>query len=182
MFAFASGKPVRDLLACFATLFLLYSSAAFWFGTQKTIASERYPDSLTAIFTTQTIDALNQDLRLRSTLLSLTEAIAHSSSDLGGRLRLESLKSFGSNLTDGVNNIRNRQQSELKRRDMKDDLSGAFRDLTGGAVSIGGLNMTGGLIGVLGSLGDMMVGSLGTPALFLGIGLGYVYVQLNKQA
>ncbi|CAN9418360.1 unnamed protein product [Alternaria alternata] len=32
--------------------------------------------------------------------------------------------------------------------------------------------MTGGLTGVLGSLGDLMVGSLGTPALFLGIGLG----------
>jgi hypothetical protein len=60
---------------------------------------------------------------------------------------------------------------------MEDDLSGAFRDLTGGAVSIGGLNMTGGLTGVLGSLGDLMVGSLGTPALFLGIGLGYVHIS-----
>ena len=105
-------------------------------------------------------------------------AIAYSSSDIGRRFRLESLKSFGSNLTDGVNNLRNKHRLELKRRDLKDDLSGAFRDLTGGAVSIGGLNMTGGLTGVLGSLGDLMVGSLGTPALFLGIGLGYVCVQI----
>ncbi|KAG9195272.1 hypothetical protein G6011_00392 [Alternaria panax] len=172
MFAFASGRPVWHLLACFATLFLLYSSAAFWFGTQTTIASERYPDSLTAIFAPQTIDALNEDVRLRSALLSLTAAVAHSSNDIGGRFHLESLKNFGSNLTNGINNIRNKHSSELKRRDMKDDLSGAFRDLTGGAVSIGGLNMTGGLTGVLGSLGDLMIGSLGTPALFLGIGLG----------
>jgi hypothetical protein len=178
MFSFASGRPVWHLLACFATLFMLYSSAAFWYSTQITIASERYPDSLTAIFTPQTIDALNQDGRLHDALLSLTDAIAYSSSDIGRRFRLESLKSFGSNLTDGVNNLRNKHRLELKRRDLKDDLSGAFRDLTGGAVSIGGLNMTGGLTGVLGSLGDLMVGSLGTPALFLGIGLGYVCVQI----
>ncbi|KAL1795620.1 hypothetical protein ACET3X_005844 [Alternaria dauci] len=68
--------------------------------------------------------------------------------------------------------MRNKHQQQLKRRHMQDDLSGAFRDLTGGAVSIGGLNMTGGLTGVLGSLGDLVVGSLGMPALFLGIGLG----------
>jgi hypothetical protein len=180
MFAFASGRPVWHLLACFAALSFLCSSAAFWLGTQRAIASEQYPDSLKAIFSTQTIDALNQDIRLRNALLSLTEAIAQSSSDLGERLRLEGLQSFGTNLTDSVNGIRNKQQSELKRRDLQDDISGTFRDLTG-AGDLGGFNLTGGLAGVLGSLGDLMAGSFGTPALFLGIGLGYVDAPDDEQ-
>lgn len=180
MFAFASERPVWHLLACFTTFFLLYSSAAFWFGSRGSFASEHYPDSLTAIFSTQTIDALNQDVRLRSALLSLTEAIALSSSDLGERLRSESLQNFGANLTDGIKHVRSKEGSELKRRDLQDDISSTFRDLTG-AGGIGGFNLTGGLAGVLGSLGDLMTGSLGTPALFLGIGLGYVGAHHNEQ-
>lgn len=180
MFAFACGRPVWHLPVCFAILFLLYSSAAFWFSTQTTIASKQYPDSLTAIFSTQTIDALNQDVQLRGTLLSLTEAIAHSSSDVGEQLRSESLKSFGTHLTDGVRNVRNREKSEMKRRGLKGDISGAFKDLIG-AGGVGGFNLTDGLAGVLGSLGDLMVGSLSTPALFLGMGLGYVVAHLGEQ-
>jgi hypothetical protein len=180
MFAFSSGRLVWYLLTCLATLFLLCSSGAFWFGTQRTFASEQYPESLTAIFSTQTIGALNQDMRLRSALLSLTEALAHSSSDIGDRLRLEGLKSFGSNLTDGVNKVRNKHELELKRRGLKDDILSTFRDLTG-AGDIGGFNLTGGLAGVLGNIGDAVVGSLSTPALFLGIGVGYVFAHLNEQ-
>ncbi|KAI4698970.1 hypothetical protein J4E81_004860 [Alternaria sp. BMP 2799] len=91
--------------------------------------------------------------------------------DLGERLRSESLQNFGANLTDGIKHVRSKEGSELKRRDLQDDISSTFRDLTG-AGGIGGFNLTGGLAGVLGSLGDLMTGSLGTPALFLGIGLG----------
>jgi len=172
MVAFTFGNQVWHLLACFATLFFLCSTAAFWVGTQETIAREQYPESLKSIFSSQTIDALNQDVRLRSALLSLTEAIAQSSSDIGGYFHMESLKSFGANLTDGVNHIRYQQQSELKTRDLK-DTTGTFRDLTT-VGSTGGLNLTRGLSGALNSLENLVVDSLGTPALFLGIGLGYV--------
>ncbi|KAI4694137.1 uncharacterized protein J4E84_002718 [Alternaria hordeiaustralica] len=91
--------------------------------------------------------------------------------DIGEKLRSESLQNFGANLTDGIKHVRSKEGSELKRRDLQDDISSTFRDLTG-AGGIGGFNLTGGLAGVLGSLGDLMTGSLGTPALFLGIGLG----------
>jgi hypothetical protein len=172
MFAFASGKPVWYLPLAFLTIvFLLYSSIGFWFGQHIPNESEQYPESLTAIFSTRTIDALSQDARLHNALLSFTHAIAQSTTDLGDRFRLEGLKDFGTNITDGVSHFRNRHQSELKRRGTMDDVSEAIGNLTG----VGSLNLTGGITGLLGSLGDSVAGSLGTPALFLGIGLGYVY-------
>jgi hypothetical protein len=171
MFACASGKPVWYLPLAFLTIaFLLYSAVGFWFSQHIPSNSEQYPESLTAIFSTRTIDALNQDARLHNALLSFTHAIAQSSTDLGERFRLEGLKDFGSNITDAVGHVRNRQQSELKRRGTMGDMSEAIGNLTGA----GGLNLTGGITGLLGSLGDSVAGSLGTPALFLGIGIGYV--------
>lgn len=172
MFAFVSTKPVWYLLACSSIVFLFCSSVGFWFGGQKPIISEHYPESLRAIFSTETIDALSQDPRLHDALFSLTEAIARSSTDLGKRFNSEGLRSFGTNLTDGVGHVRSKFQLDVKRRDLLEDISGAFGDSMG--VGGAGLNLTGGLTGILGSLGDSIAGSLGTPALFLGIGLGYV--------
>ncbi|KAF1939792.1 hypothetical protein EJ02DRAFT_513567 [Clathrospora elynae] len=174
MFAFIDGKRVWYLpLAFFATVFLLCSSVGFWLGGHAFSSIERYPDSLTAIFSTSTIDALNQDPRLHGALLSLTEAIAQSSTDLGGRLRIESLKNFGTNLTDGVVLVRAKQQSELKKRGIFDDIQQALGAITGGnSGGAGGLNLGGVLSGLLSRLGGSLADSLGTPALFLGIGVG----------
>jgi hypothetical protein len=137
------------LLTVCVTGFLLCSSVGFWFGQRVSNGGERYPETLTAIFSTRTIDALNQDAQ---------------------RFRVEGLKDFGTNITDAVGHVRNRHQSELKRRGTLDDMSEAIANLTG----VRGLNLTGGITSLLGSLGDSVAGSLGTPALFLGIGLGYV--------
>lgn len=170
---FASGKPVWYLpFAFLLLLFLLFSSLAFWFGEQHITSNALYPQGLTAIFSPQTIDALNQDPRLQDALLSLSEAIAQSSTDLGERFRFESLKSFGTNLTDGVSQLRALQQNDMKKRGLLDDLGQAFGNLIGGGA--GGLNLTGGLSGIIGGIGGSLVDSLSTPALFLGIGLGYV--------
>ncbi|KAF1836476.1 hypothetical protein BDW02DRAFT_238432 [Decorospora gaudefroyi] len=166
MFTFASGKQVWYLaLVLSAIAFLLYSSVSFWFGGPNFSHSERYPKSLTTIFSAPTIDALNQDLRLRGALLSLTESIALSSTDLGERFRLHSLKSFGSNISNAAKHVR---QSELRRRGIMDDISQGVGNLTGA----GSLNSTNGMNGLISSLRDSIAGSLDTPALFLGIGLG----------
>jgi len=186
------GRPVWYPLACCAVLFLLYSSVGFWTGRTYN-ATSQYPDSLTAIFSTKTIDALNQDPRLRSAILSLTEAIALSSADLGERFQSDSLKSFGTNLGDGISHARSKQQTELKKRGLFDDLGNLFagdgRTGNGGVAgtrggpSVAGLNFTSGLGGLLCGLGDVIgldftgglngvLDSLNQPALFLGIGLG----------
>jgi hypothetical protein len=169
MFVLTPGKPVWYLpLALLAISFLLYSSIGFWFGQHGSGNSIRHPDSLLAIFSPNTIDALNEDPRLRGAVLSLAEAIAQSSTDLGERLRYQSLKDFGANLTDGVAHVRTKQHTELKRRTM-DDMSTAWRSLMGN--DTGGTNLTSGLSGILKGLTD----SMGTSALFLGIGLGCVF-------
>src|SRR3954466_6192531 len=106
-------------------MFLLYSSVGFWTGRTSNV-TEPYPDGLTAIFSTRTIDALNQDPRLRSTIISLTEAIALSSTNLGERFRSDSLKNFGTNLADGISHVRSEEKTELKKRGFFDDLGSLF--------------------------------------------------------
>jgi hypothetical protein len=177
MFAFASGKPVWYLpLALLTIAFLFYSSVGFWFSQRIPSNSEQHSEILTAIFSKRTVDALNQDARLHSALLSFTHAIAQSSTELGERFRLEGLKSFGTNITDAIGHTRNKQQPELKRRGTMGDMNKAIGNLT----IAGALNTTGGIIDLLSGLGDSMAGSLGTPALFLGIGLGYVYALATE--
>ncbi|RMZ70059.1 kinase isozyme mitochondrial precursor [Pyrenophora seminiperda CCB06] len=168
----------------------LVPAVGFWTG-RISHATEQYPDGLTAIFSTHTIDALNQDPRLRSAILSLTEAIAHSSTDLGERFRSDSLKNFGTNLTDGISYIRGKQEIELKKRGFFDDLSNLFGSLTSGgnggvvpnARGAAGPNLADRLGDLLSGLGnsiglnltsglDNILGNLDQPALFLGVGLG----------
>ena len=191
MLVLNSGRPVWYLLACCTTLFLIYSSSVgFWTGRTSNETGQ-YPDGLTAVFSTPTIDALNQDPRLRSAILSLTEAVALSSSDLGERFRSDSLKNFGASLADGISHARSEEQTELKKRGFLDDLGNLFGGLAGGGRTANGgdsgaragLNLTGGLSGLLNNLEnsvgmsltgglEKVLGSLDQPALFLGIGLG----------
>ncbi|KAI1539769.1 hypothetical protein PtrSN002B_008844 [Pyrenophora tritici-repentis] len=189
MLALDRGRPVWYLLAFCTALFLLFSSCGFWTGRIFS-PIEQYPDGLNAIFSTRTIDALNNDPRLRSALLSLTEAIALSSTTLGQRFRSDSLKNFGTNLTDGINHMRSEQRKELKKRSFFDEVGSFFGGLAGGGgsgarggPSVAGLNSTGVLGDLLAGLGDSIgldftggldgiLSSLDQPALFLGIGLG----------
>ncbi|EFQ87027.1 hypothetical protein PTT_17605 [Pyrenophora teres f. teres 0-1] len=183
------GRPVWYLLASCAALFFLFSSCEFW-TEQIFSTTEQYPNGLNAIFSTRTIDALNNDPRLSSALLSLTEAIALSSTTLGQRFRSDGLKNFGTNLADGINHVRSEQRTELKKRSFFDEVGNFFGGLAGGGVSgarggpsVAGLNSTGVLGDLLAGLGDSIgldftgglsgiLGSLDQPALFLGIGLG----------
>ncbi|KAH7084117.1 hypothetical protein FB567DRAFT_75732 [Paraphoma chrysanthemicola] len=170
---YASGKPVWYLPFAFIGFSLLLCTVLV-LHHDKHAASHvaNYPASLKAIFTPETIDALNHDPQLQDALLSLTEAIAETSTDLGDRFRFQHLKRFGANLTDGITLLRSTQQFAKRKRGLLQDLSGTFGQLLGGNGGAGGLNLTGGLSGILGGLGGSLADSLTTPALFLGIGLG----------
>lgn len=169
-----SRKPFWYLIfTFFAVNLLLYSSFGFWYREYSPGIAAQYPSSLTVIFTPETIDALNQDERLREAVISFTEAIAHSSTELGERFQVKGLRSFGLNLTDGIGHFRSTQQSELKKRDLLSDIGKAYKNIVGRAIGgAGGLNSTGGAQGLSSELKGLVMGGLSTPALFLGIGLG----------
>ncbi|KAH7071834.1 hypothetical protein BKA63DRAFT_418271 [Paraphoma chrysanthemicola] len=170
---YASGKLVWYLPFVCVGFTLLCTVLVLHHDKHAASHIANYPASLTAIFTPETIDALNHDPRLQDALLSLTEAIAETSTDLGDRFRFQHLKRFGANLTDGITHLRVKQQSAKRKRGLLQDLSGTFGQLLGGNGGAGGLNLTGGFSGILGGLGGSLADSLTTPALFLGIGLGY---------
>lgn len=155
------------LSSCVLAIFLLYSSIGFWFSSHPESNNRQYPDTITSIFTPQTIDALNTDPRLRDALVSLTTAIADSSIDVGQRFHFANLLSFGTNLTQGVKQIRAFEGAHLKQRELTEDIGQAFSNVVGG-----GSNTSGGLSGILKGIGGAAIDSLTTPALFLGIGLG----------
>ncbi|XP_014554401.1 hypothetical protein COCVIDRAFT_39714 [Bipolaris victoriae FI3] len=170
MFSSIAGKLTWCLLAFSAIFFLSYSSVGFWISGQSPDTTGDYPHSLAAIFSTRTLNSLNQDPQFHDALLSLTAIVAHSSADLGGRFGWEELRSFGTNLTNGVGRIRKKQQHRRKRQDPLANFGASLDDLLGG-LGLGG-NSSCGLTNILGCLGDSLTDSLGTPALFLGIGLG----------
>ncbi|ENI01923.1 hypothetical protein COCC4DRAFT_52618 [Bipolaris maydis ATCC 48331] len=170
MFSSIAGTFTWCLLAFSAIFFLSYSSVGFWISGQNPDVTSDYPHGLTAIFSTRTLDSLNQDPHFHDALLSLTAIVAHSSADLGGKFGWEELRSFGTNLTDGVSRIRDKQQRRHKRQDPLANFGASLEDLLSG-LGIGG-NSSCGLTNILGCLGDSLTDSLGTPALFLGIGLG----------
>jgi hypothetical protein len=173
---YASGKPVWYLLFTLVTLaFCLCAFVSLRLNDYASNATGRHSTSLTTILSPETIDAMNRDPRLRDTLLSLTEMIAQTSTDLGERFHFQHLKRLGANLTDGLTLLREVQQSGNAKRGLFEDIRSGFQLLGGGngkAGGVSGLNLTGGLSGILGGIGDKLVGSLATPALFLGIGVG----------
>ncbi|KAF2034210.1 hypothetical protein EK21DRAFT_108249 [Setomelanomma holmii] len=170
---YASGKPVWYLpFALLAFAFFFCAFVGLRFSILVPSPSTRHSASLTSIFSPNTIDALNRDGRLQDALLSLAEAIAETSTDLGDLFRFQHLKRAGSNLTEGVMQLRAAQRSKLAQRGLLQDMGATFGQILGDAGGAGGLNLTGGLSGILGSLGGSLTDSLSTPALFLGIGLG----------
>jgi hypothetical protein len=169
---FAAGKPVWYLpLVAFATAALLFTFARLAYD-RYIFAQSLYsdPEDLTTFLSAETITALKNDARLHYALLSLTETIAHTSSDLGQTWGLTSVQEFGHALTENIAELRKRHDVQSQKRGLLDDLGQAVKGLLGGA----GLNTTGGLGGILGDFGNALTEGLATPALFLGIGVGYV--------
>lgn len=169
---FAAGKPVWYLpLAVFAIVALLFTFAGLGYD-RYVFAHTRdsHAEGLTAFLSVDTITALKDDAALHNALLGLTETIAHTSSDLGQRFGLEGVEGFGMALTQSITELRKRNDVKSRKRDVVDDMGQAMESLLGGV----GLNTTGGLSAIVGNLGTALTEGLATPALFLGIGVGYV--------
>lgn len=179
------------LLFVFTLLFgLVATSHGQW---SLGIFNTRNQQAAYGVVSRGTIDALQKDTHLEHTVLSLTESLAESSSKFGDRYNVEGLKAFARNLTTQVERLRQVRPQPKKKRGFLEDLGNLFTggessdNNTGGILSeLGnalGLgedgNSTGGLGGLLqdgiSSLTDSIIGGLETPAMFLGIGLGYVF-------
>lgn len=169
---FAAGKPVWYLsLTVFVTAALRFTFAGLAYNryifTQSSSSESQNP---AAFLSRDTIAALRNDARLHYALLGLSETIAHSSSNLGQTLGLDGVQEFGHALTESVTELRKRHDANSQKRGLLDDMGQAAKGMFGGA----GLNTTGGLGGILGNLSNALTEGLSTPALFLGIGVGYV--------
>lgn len=163
---FAAGKPVWYLpLAVVLTAALLF---ALVLGYDRYIFShyqDPSPEILTTFLSASTINALKEDARLHHAVLSLTDSIAQTSSDFGHRFGIVNMKVFGETLGDSISELRKRANVAERKRGLLDDLGA----LIGGL----GMNTTGGLSAIVGNLGTALTEGLATPALFLGIGVGY---------
>ncbi|XPT01068.1 hypothetical protein M3J09_010210 [Ascochyta lentis] len=165
---FATGKPVWYLpFTVFAAVFFVVSIASLGYD-RYVFASSLDPDTSTSFLSSDTISALRDDARLHHALLGLTESIAQTSSDLGHKYGLEGVKAFGITLTEGVAELRKRQNVTGRKGALADDMSKAMGDALGGL----GVNTTGGVSGIVDNLSSALVDGLATPALFLGIGVG----------
>jgi hypothetical protein len=169
---FAAGKPVWYLpLAVFAIAVLLFTFAKL--GHDRYIfthTSDSNADGLAAFLSADTISALKDDARLHHALLGLTETIAHTSNNLGQTFGLGGVQEFGHALTESITELRKRHEVTSQKRELLDDLRQAAKSL----LSKAGLNTTGGLDAIVGNLSTALTEGLATPALFLGIGVGYV--------
>ncbi len=168
---FAAGKPVWYLpLAVLLTAAL---SFALVLGYERSIFARSrasYPEKLTTFLSVDTINALKEDARLHHALLGLTESLAHTSSSVGQQFGIGTMKEFGETLANSVSELRKRHDVADRKRGLLDDAGEAIGNLLGGL----GMNTTGGLSSVVGNLGSALTQGLATPALFLGIGVGYV--------
>ena len=185
-----SSRPVWYLpVAILTVTFFLYASVGLWFS--EWIASDfqtQRTSALSSILSAETIDALYEDARLHHALLSLTEAVAKASNDYGESYSSDGLKKFGKTLTEEVARLQSTAPQKKKR--------GLFDGVLGGGTGAGagpGGEQTGGFGGILAGignalgigggeangtgLGDQVLSGLSTPALFLGIGIGYVSLE-----
>ena len=169
---FAAGKPVWYLpLAVFSIAALIFTILRLGYDRYIFVNHQNaYPDTFTAFLSADTITALREDARLHHTLLGLTDSLARTSSDIGQRYGFEGVKSFGTFLTESVTELRKRHDVKSPKRGLVGDMSQAMGNLLGGT----SLNTTGGLSAIVGNLGSALTDGLATPALFLGISVGYV--------
>lgn len=184
-------------IALVTVTLLLYASVGLWFNELT-----EHQNAFASILSQETIDALYGDERLNHALISLTETVAQASTNFGESYNLEGPKEFGKNLSVEVARLRASQTQRRGKRGFLQDLgnmlsgsggtgdgqqgqqgqSGGLLSELGNALGLGGGNGTGGLGGLLqgglSSLGDSIIGGLATPALFLGIGIGWVFTNL----
>ncbi|KAF1926890.1 uncharacterized protein M421DRAFT_394471 [Didymella exigua CBS 183.55] len=167
---FGAGKRVWHLpLAVFAIAALLFTFAGLGYDRYVfTNTLNSNTEGFTAFLSADTITAIKDDARLHHALLSFTESIAHTSSDLGHRLDLSGVQEFGHALSQSVVELRKRHDVRSRKRSSLDDVSQVMESL----LFEMGLNTTGGLSAIVGNLGTALTGGLATPALFLGIGVG----------
>lgn len=171
---FASRSVWYLPASLFILAFLLYASLGIWFNDfiSTDLAPRHSPDGFDQYISPETIDALYTDTRLHKAFLSLTDALAKTSSDLGETYHFDGLRDFGRDLNEEVAKWRDAPPPERRRRGLKDLFGGA------GAEAGGGFNLTGKLSSILeeglASLGGSITDGLATPALFLGIGIGYI--------
>lgn len=152
----------------------VYLLSVSYNATRVTSYHNQDSQDLTAILSPQTVSALNKDAQLHNVLLSLAGKVAEVSTDYGERFHIGEVKDFGVRLADDIALWRTAQQKALQKRGLIDDLGSAFQQFVGGGKGApGGFNLTAGFNGILDRIGDKITGSLATPALFLGIGLGY---------
>lgn len=197
---FAKSTSVWHLpVALLSVSLILYLLAGSWFSAW--ISGDFQPkraDGIYGILSPETVDALYEDARLNEALLSLTEAMAQTTENLGEKLDSDGLRSFSRNLTEQLAKMKI-AQPQRRKRGLLEDLgnmitgggntnnqqgqqgqqgAGGVLGGLGDALGLGGGNGTGGLGGLLqqglSGIGDSIIGGLATPALFLGIGVGYV--------
>ncbi|KAH6629333.1 hypothetical protein C7974DRAFT_359048 [Boeremia exigua] len=161
---FAAGKPVWYLpLAVTFSAALLF---ALVLGYDRYIfahSRDHYLESFTSFLSADTIAALREDARLHHAILGLTETIAQTSSDIGQRYGIGSMRNFGTTLTESISELRKRDDGIHQKRGMLEDMNQAMGRVLG-------LNTTGGLSCFIGNLSAAFTEGLATPALFLGIG------------
>ena len=168
---FAAGKPVWYLpLAGILIAAVLFTLALGYDHYNFAQDRQRHLDTSITFLSTNTLTALKEDARLHHALLELTDSIAHTSSDVGRQFGFEGLEGFGTTLGESIAELRRRDDAGYQKRALLDDVSEAMGSLLGGL----GVNTTGGLSAIVGNLGSALTQGLATPALFLGIGVGYV--------
>jgi hypothetical protein len=192
----SSSRSVWHLLAVsLAICFLLYILVGAWFdewATSDVQPSQSEP--LFGILSPSTVAALNDDAHLNHAIISLTQTVAEASSNYGEQLDSDNLRELAKNLNQQLTHMRETQLRNRRQlssagqfnttaegggdNGQKQQQFGLLSGL-GDILGLGGQG-TGGLGSIFSGLGDSLVGGLATPALFLGIGIGYVRNQFVR--
>lgn len=189
-------------LSILSVTFLLYATIGIWFTEWVSIGRySRAPNALDRYLSAETIDALYEDERIQEAFFKFSTAVAEASSQYGEAQDSEAWKGFGKDLLEEVVRMKTPKSSRNKR-ELLDRFGNALG--FGGAGTAGATGATGAagaaaaaggngrgrpnrpsIIGDLFSQGIAKIGKglvegLVTPALFLGIGVGYVKVDISS--
>jgi hypothetical protein len=189
MFVFASSRSSWYLsFAIFTFVLLLYVTLGQQFTGWKSPTGPdhlRTSHALDAFFSPETVDTLYEDARRHRTLLSITEAVARASMDLGEEHGSEGLKRLGKNFKEKSTRMKRMEMPE-KRKDTTNNANTGQLQQSGLLGTLKALlvgNSTVGFDSFFEGLGDRLTSELATAALFLGTGLRCVHslrLQLNE--
>lgn len=187
-------------LTIFLVSFLLFGTIATWYsGWSSGSLQYRYQrqEAGLSVISPATLEALYDDTQLHRTLLDLADRVADASSNIGHAYDSEGVRKFAGDLTRRISELRGAVPPKRKRGFLEDlgnlvtgggktdtAAGGGVLSSIGNALGLGGGNGTGGIGNLLqqgiSSLGNQLLGAAGTPALFLGIGLGYVHRMVYR--